>query len=251
MKHEFTDIEVKQDAPRILEEQLRGRRRPGMITTGAMCDPYVPIEEELALTRQCLALIEKYGFGVSILTKSPGILRDLDILRAINARAKCVAQMTLTTYDEDLCGIIEPGVSSTFERFKALETMRDEGIPTVVWLSPILPFINDTEENLRGIMSYCVRAKVRAVMCFGFGMTLRGGSREYYYRALDRHFPGLRERYTERFGGSYECLSANNGPLTELLRDECRRHGMLCGTDEVFAYLRRFETKGHRQTELF
>jgi DNA repair photolyase len=130
-----------------------------MISTGAMCDPYIHLEEKLEITRKCLELIERFGFGVAIQTKSSGILRDLDILQRINGRTKCVVQMTLTTYDEDLCKVLEPNVSTTFERFKALETLREAGIPTVVWLSPILPFINDTEDNLRGILDYCFRAK--------------------------------------------------------------------------------------------
>ena len=144
MEHDFEDIEVKKNAVAILEKQLKHKRKPAMIGTGAMCDPYIHLEEELQITRQCLRLIEKYGFGLTILTKSARILRDIDILKAINAKTKCVVQITLTTYDENLCRIIEPNVSTTAERFAVLEAMRDAGIPTVVWLCQILPFINDT-----------------------------------------------------------------------------------------------------------
>ncbi|MCL2300782.1 MAG: radical SAM protein [Firmicutes bacterium] len=250
MQHDFEDIEVKRDAARILEAQLRRKRKPCMIGTGSMCDPYIPPEEELRLTRQCLELIGRYGFGLTILTKSARILRDLDLLKAINAKTKCVAQMTLTTFDETLCRIVEPNVSTTRERFAALETMRDEGIPTVVWLSPILPFINDTEENLRGLLDYCVRARVRGILCFGFGMTLREGDREYYYARLDEHFPGMKERYIRAFGNSYECPSPNQARLMEIFTRTCTAHGILHRPDDVFGYLHRFEAK-ERQLSLF
>ena len=114
--------------------------------------------------RKCLEVIERYGFGVTMITKSTKVLRDLDLLKKINEKSKCIVQMTLTTYDEDLCRIVEPNVETTYERFRALEILRDNGIPTVVWLCPILPFINDTEENIRGILDYCVRAKVKGLL---------------------------------------------------------------------------------------
>ncbi len=243
MDHAFEDIEVKRDAPKILEQQLRRRRKPCMIGTGAMCDPYLPLEEELQITRQCLALIERYGFGLTIQTKSARILRDLDLLKAINGKTKCVVQMTLTTYDEALCRKIEPNVSSTEERFHVLETMRDAGIPTVVWLCPILPFINDTEENLRGLLGYCAAAEVRGIVNFGFGVTLREGNRAYFYGALDRDFPGVKRRYIRQFGNAYECGSPNGARLMRVLEDECGRLGIAYRTDEVFAYLHAFESK--------
>lgn len=250
MKHDFEDIEVKRNAPAILEEQLKRKRKPCMIGTGAMCDPYMHIEEELQITRRCLELIDKYGFGLAIQTKSARILRDMDILKSINAKTKCVVQMTLTTYDEDLCRIIEPDVSTTAERVAVLETMRDEGSPTVVWLSPILPFINDTEENLYGILDYCVRAKVRGIICFGFGTTMREGDREYFYKKLDEHFPGMKQQYIKAFGNAYECHSPNNVRLTEIFKEECRRYDILYRPDDVFAYMHKFETK-ERQLSLF
>jgi len=250
MKHDFEDIEVKRDAARILEAQLIRKRRPCMIGTGSMCDPYIPLEEELQITRQCLQLIERHGFGLAILTKSARILRDMDILKAIHARTKCVVQITLTTFDEDLCRILEPNVSSTIERFAVLEAMREAGIPTVVWLSPILPFINDTEENLRGLLDYCVRARVRGILCFGFGVTMREGDREYFYKKLDEHFPGMKQRYIRAFGNSYECSSPDNARLTGIFREECRKSGILWRTDDVFEYMYKFEAK-EAQMSLF
>ena len=243
MKHGFEDIEIKKNAVAILGSQLAKKRKPCMIGTGAMCDPYIHIEEELQITRQCLELIGHYGFGLAILTKSARIMRDIEILKTINTRAKCVVQMTLTTFDENLCRTLEPNVSTTAERFAVLEAMRDAGIPTIVWLCPILPFINDTEENLRGILDYCFKAKVHGILCFGFGTTMREGSRDHFYRKLDEHFPGMKELYIETFGGSYECRSPNNARLYSIFRTECKKHNILFQTDDVFAYLNRYEPK--------
>ena len=250
MKHDFEDIEIKRNALQILESQLARRRKPCIIGTGAMSDPYIHLEEKLQITRQCLKLIERYGFGLAIHTKSARILRDLDLLKAINKKTKCVVQITLTTFDEDLCRIIEPRVSTTAERFAVLETMGDAGISTVVWFSPILPFINDTEENLRGLLDYCIRAKVRGIISYGFGTTMREGSREYFYKKLDEHFPGMKQKYIQTFGSSYVCPSPNEAQLLSIFRNECRRYGILCYPDDVFADMYKFETK-ERQLTLF
>lgn len=241
MDHPFEDIEVKENALELLEAALRAKRKTCMIGTGAMTDPYLHLEPRLQYTRRALELIDKYGFGVAIQTKSCRILRDLDLLKQIHEKAKCVVQMTLTTYDENLCRILEPNVSTTRERFEALKQFRDAGIPTVVWLSPILPFLNDTEENIRGILDYCIEAKVHGIICFGMGVTLRDGNREYFYRQLDRHFPGLKERYIRTYGSRYELTSPNHDHLMKRFRSTCREHGILCDIDAVFQYLHTFD----------
>ncbi len=241
--HAFEDIEIKRDAVKILEQQLRRKRQPCMIGTGSMCDPYIPLETELQITRQSIEVIERYGFGLAILTKSARLLRDLDLLKRINAKTKCVVQTTLTTFDETLCRKIEPHVSSTRERFEMLLRLREEGIPTVVWLCPILPFINDTEENLLGLLDYCVQAGVKGILNFGFGVTLREGDREYFYEALDRDFPGVKQQYVRTFGNAYSCESPNNTALMEVFRSECKKNGILYRSDDVFRYLWTFESK--------
>ena len=241
--HDFEDIEVKQNAPHLLEDALRRKRKRCMIGTGSMCDPYMHCEEELQLTRRCLEIIQRYGFGVAIQTKSDRILRDKDLLSAIHQRAKCVVQMTLTTFDENLCRILEPNVSTTKARYQALKQFQQAGIPTVVWLSPILPFINDTSENLRGILNYCIDAGVKGIIHFGFGVTLREGDREYFYQSLDRHFPGIKQKYIQRYGLSYECTSDHNAQLMRILKDTCQKHGIMHRTDDVFAYLHEFPEK--------
>lgn len=243
MKHKFEDIEVKANAVELLENALRRKRNKCMIGTGAMSDPYMPIEEKLGNMRKCLEVIERYGFGVTMITKSTKVLRDLDLLKKINEKSKCVVQMTLTTYDEDLCRIVEPNVETTYERFRALEILRDNGIPTVVWLCPILPFINDTEENIRGILDYCVRAKVKGIINFDMGVTLRDGNREYFYKKLDEHFPGLKEKYIRMYGNSYQLSSPNSRKLNMIYKSECIKNGIMCDVNECFEYLNKYEDK--------
>lgn len=243
MKHKFEDVEVKANAVGLLENTLRRKRNKCMIGTGAMSDPYMPIEEKLGNMRKCLEEIERYGFGVTMITKSTKVLRDLDLLKKINEKSKCVVQMTLTTYDEDLCRIVEPNVETTYERFRALEILHDNGIPTVVWLCPILPFINDTEENIRGILDYCVRAKVKGIINFDMGVTLRDGNREYFYKKLDEHFPGLKEKYIRMYGNSYQLSSPNSRQLNMIYKSECIKNGIMCDVNECFEYLNEYEDK--------
>ena len=250
--HPFEDIEVKRNAPALLEQKLRSKRKKCMIGTGAMCDPYLHCEEKLRLTRACLEIIDRYGFGVSVLTKSDRILRDLDLLGSIQEKSKAVAQMTLTTWDDRLCRIIEPEVCVTSRRLEVLRTMKEAGIPTVVWMTPILPFINDTKENLEGILEGCLEAGVKGILCFGMGLTLREGNREYFYQALDRHFPGLRREYQRRYGNAYELPSPRHRELQQIFDDTCAKVGILYRPEDIFAYLREFpENKGYTQLSLF
>ena len=251
--HAFEDIEVKQNAPELLEAALRTKRKRCMIGTGSMGDPYIPAEKELCLMQRCLEVIDRFNFGVTPQTKSDLILRDLDILARINRKTKAVVQMTLTTADDDLCRKIEPGVCPTSRRFEVLCRCREAGIPTVVWFSPLLPFINDTVENVDGIVDYCVRAGVHAIICFGMGLTLRDGNREYFYAALDRLFPaaGLKERYIRSYGNSYEVSSPDNRRLMTHLAGRCRQHNIMLGIDSVFSWIADFPTGDPLQPELF
>jgi DNA repair photolyase len=248
--HPFEDIEVKQNAPELLEKTLKSKRKKCMIGTGAMSDPYMHCEKDLQLNRKCLEIILKYGFGAAIQTKSDLILRDIDLLAEINRSAKCVVQITLTTYDDDLCSILEPNVCNTKRRIEVLEIMQEKGIPTVVWLTPILPFINDTKENITSILYECVRTGVKGVIDFGMGLTLREGDREYYYSALDRHFPGLKEKYIREYGNSYELPSPNSKELTMLLQNICRENGMLLAPKDCFEFMQELPDK-YQQMSLF
>ena len=248
--HPFEDIEIKQNAPNLLEKALKSKRKKCMIGTGAMSDPYMHCEENLRLTRKCLEIILENDFGVAIQTKSDRILRDIDLLAKINRSAKCVVQMTLTTYDDDLCRILEPNVCITKRRIEVLEEMRKNGIPTIVWLTPILPFINDTEDNITAILNECARVGVKGIINFGMGLTLREGDREYYYAALDRHFPGMKEQYIKRYGNAYELPSPNAKELMGLFQRICKEKGMLSTPDDCFGFMQKLPDK-YRQMSIF
>lgn len=240
MSHDFEDIEVKENAPELLEAALRAKRRKCMIGTGAMCDPYLHEERDLKLTRRCLEIIAAHGFGVTLLTKSDLIMRDIDLIEQINRESKAVVQMTLTTADDKLCKLIEPNVCPTSRRLEVLREMNKRGISTVVWFCPLLPYINDTEENVRAIVEMSADVNVYGILSFGIGMTLRSGDREYYYAQLDRLFPGLKQRYIKEFGEQYEIPSPNGAALWKLFIEQCDHYGIERSPERIFAYLHEF-----------
>lgn len=241
--HPFEDVEVKQNAPELLERALRSKRSKCMIGTGYISDPYMHCEEQLHLMRRCLRIIEQYGFGAAVQTKSDRILADIDLLNKINEKSKCVVQVTLTTYDDDLCKIIEPNVCNTKRRIEVLAEMQKRGIPTVVWLTPLLPFINDNEENIMPILEECVRVGVQGIIAFDMGVTLRDGDREYFYDALDRNFPGMKERYIKTYGNAYSIPSPRAKELMNVFRKFCTEHGIMHDPDEIFRYMQEYPEK--------
>lgn len=240
MPHDFEDIEVKQNAPVLLEKKLQSKRKKCMVGTGAMCDPYMHCESNLGLFRQCLEIICKHGFGIAVQTKSDLILRDIDLLEKINKKAKTVVQITLTTANDNLCRIVEPAVCTTSRRTEVLSECKKRKIPTVVWLSPFLPFINDSEENIRALLKICTENNVKGIIFFGIGLTLREGNREYFYKQLDKHFPGLKERYIRMYGNAYEISSPNEKKLMPIVWQECKNAQIECRTNKVFEYLHQF-----------
>ncbi|MFV0344091.1 MAG: radical SAM protein [Anaerocolumna sp.] len=252
MKHDFEDIEIKSNAAQLLEQALRKKRQRCMIGTGAMSDPYLHYEKKSKLTRRCLEIIEEYGFGLAIQTKSDLILRDLDLLKRIHRKTKCVVQITLTTYDEELCKILEPNVCTTKRRAEVLNIMKEEGIPTICWMTPILPFLNDTEENIRGILDYCIKAKTYGILQFGIGLTLRDGDRQYFYHKLDQHFPGMKEKYIKTYGEAYQLQSPSNHYLMNIIKQECSKNGIVYDANRLFEYMHLFEDKeAGKQITLF
>lgn len=252
MDHDFEDIEVKENALELLEAELKKKRKKSIISTGSMSDPYMPIEKNLKLTRKMLELIYKYGYGVHLQTKSDLILRDLDLLIKINKQAKARVSITLTTYDENLCRIVEPNVCTTKERFEVLKKLNEAGIETFVWLSPILPYINDTLDNLRGILNMCKEAHVKGIICFGFGLTLREGNREYFYQKLDEHFPKLKKQYMNEFKNNYICNSKYQKYLYDFFLKFCKANDILCDNDEIFKEMHSlYENEEYKQLSLF
>ena len=243
MNHDFEDVEVKENAIELLDEALSKRREKCMIGMGSMTDPYIPLENELGYTRRALETIHKHGFGATLITKSDLVLKDIDILKKINESTKCVVQITLTAADDNLSKIIEPGVCTTKRRAEVLRILHDEGIPSVVWLSPVLPFITDTKRNINSLMDLCIEAKVKGIICFGMGLTLRDGNREYFYKKLDRYFPGMKIRYIHHYKDSYNLLSKNNKELMNLFYQRCKENNIESNVDTNFAYLNKFESK--------
>ncbi len=243
MTYEFENIQVKANAPELLDAALAKKKSKCVISTGAMTDPYMPLEKEIGMTRKCLEIIAKHGFGAAVLTKSDLILRDIDLLKKINDEAVCHVQMTMTTFDEELCKKLEPYVCTTERRYEVLKEMQKEDIPTVVWLTPTLPFINDTEENVKGILDYCIDAGVKGILTFGSGMTLRRGNREYYYKKLDELFPGLKKKYMHAYGMSYGIKSPNSKKLESIVKAACKENGIVFGTSKVFEMLSTFKSR--------
>ena len=252
MNHDFEDIEVKQNSLELLKKALKSKKEKCMIGTGSMTDPYIPLESKLEFVRNSLKLIYRYGFGFTCITKSDLILRDLDLLKKINEKAKTVVQITLTTTDEDLCRKIEPNVCTTKRRVEVLKKLNDADIPTVVWLTPFLPYINDTEENINELLDYCIETNVKGIICFNIGLTLRDGNRQYFYKKLDESFPGLKNKYIEKYGSNYVLESENNRQLMDLFYKKTAENNILNKPDDVFRYLRDFPNKDkYRQSTLY
>jgi len=251
INHDFEDVEIKENALELLEDTLKRKRNKSMIFTGSMSDPYIPIEKELKLTRGALELVYKYGFGITLLTKSDLILRDLDLIKKINEKTKCVVQMTLTASTDSLSKLIEPNVAPVSKRIDALKIFSENNIPTIVWLGPILPFILDNEENICALLDMMIKVKVKGILYFGIGMTLREGNREYYYKQLDKLFPNLKEKYIKYYKNNYFVNSFNNDKLVKLIDETCILNNIMHNTDEIFSYLKKFEEKEYVQLSLF
>lgn len=240
---EFEDVEVKVNAAALLEKSLRSKRRHCMIGVGSMSDPYQSAEAELKLMRTSLELINYYGYGVAIETRSDLILRDLDYLMNINEKAKCVVVMPLCSVEDGLCSQLEPNAPVTSRRVEVLRTLHQSGIQTVVSFSPILPFFNDTEENLTGLLTLAKEVRVYGILCDKIGIQLKNGSREWFYEHLERSFPEVAERYKEVFGTEQELISPENDRLMKLIRDECKKNGIVSDASRINTYLKGFEDK--------
>lgn len=201
----FADIHVKVNAVDLLADALPRKRVRGTIGFGSMNDPYMPVEKKYQLCRQALEVIVQHNFPVHIITKSDLVLRDLDLLKEIN-QAYAAVSFTITAADDDLAKQIEPGAPLSSARFAAMHTLSDAGIHTGVTMMPILPFIGDTEENITQLVEMAHEAGAAYILPW-FGMTLRAGSRDWYYNQLDLRFPGVKQKYVSQFGGCYECNS--------------------------------------------
>ena len=223
---DFDKVRAKDNALMILRDELRRKVKSGVIGTGSMSDPYNPFERDERLTEKSLMLIDAYCFGITVITKSPLITRDIPLYKQIAEHSPVLCKMTITTADDRLSRLVEPRVAVSSERFDALARMSDAGVFTGITLMPVLPFIEDTEDNIRTIVRRAHECGVRCIYP-AFGMTLRSGNREYFYQKLDESFPGLKDQYIRRFGNRYECPSQNAKKLWQVFTEECLRYGIL------------------------
>lgn len=226
---EFDKVRAKENSIETISKELRGKRKKGVIGTGAMSDPYNPFEKKLELTRKALEEIDKWGFGIAIATKSPLITRDIDVLKKIKKHSPVIIKITITTFDDELCKKIEPKVAPSSERFRAIKSLSDEGLYTGILFMPILPFINDNEENIKAIVRRAYECGAKFILAYGMGVTLRGNQREHYYEQLIRNFPEskLVNKYMSIYGNSYECRSPNSKVLWRVFKEECRKYNIL------------------------
>ncbi|MBM7613918.1 SPL family radical SAM protein [Alkaliphilus hydrothermalis] len=235
---DFDRVRGKENALEILERELMSKRKKGVVGTGAMSDPYNPLEKKYQLTKGSLKLLGKYSFGASLTTKSDLVVRDIELLQQISQYAPAAVHMTITTFDDDLCKKVEQRVSVSSERFKALKTLSEAGIFTGVRLWPILPFINDTEENIKSIVRASAEAGVKYVApCWG--VTLRQNQQLYFYQQLDKLFPGVKEEYIKTYGNSYECKSLRVNELKKVFVSSCKANGILYKMPDIVSAMNR------------
>lgn len=234
----FDEIKIKKDAIPILHNELRRKVKTGVIGTGAMSDPYNPLERQYGLTRSALELINQYGFGACIATKSPLITRDIDVLGAIQKHSPVIIKVTVTTYEDELCKIVEPRVVPSSERFKAIKALTEAGLFTGILMMPVLPFIGDNEENIKAIVRRAGELGVRFIYP-AIGMTLRENQREWYFAQLDKYFPGTKEKYIRHYGNHYECRSIHLTKLRQIFTKECEKYGILYKMTDIIKASRR------------
>lgn len=235
---DFDHIAVKENALAIVRDDLRRKVQRGVVATGAMSDPYNPLERKLGLTRHALELLSAYGFGVAVDTKSDLVSRDADVLSEIAAQMPALVKFSITTADPDLAARLEPGAPSPERRFAAMEQLAKAGVFTGLLLMPVLPGLTDNRENLSRLLRQTAEAGGRFCYCWP-GLTMREGQREYFYQALDREFPGLREKYEKRYGTRYRCTVPGAAKLYAWVREECSRLGLLSEMEAIIAVSRR------------
>lgn len=242
---DFDQVRAKENALEILRDDLRRKAKKGVVATGAMSDPYNPFEKELLLTRHALELISAFGFGSTIATKSSLITRDMDVLCEIKEHSPVLCKITITTCDEKLSRKIEPNVSSSMERFATVAKLKEAGIFTGILLMPVLPWLEDSEENILGIVKEAKQAGADFIYP-AFGVTLRQNQREWYFQKLDQLFKGqeLVQKYRKRYGNQYQCVSPNAKRLWEVFAKSCNEAGILFNMRQIIlAYKRPYETK--------
>lgn len=246
--YDFQRVKVKENALALVRNELSRKRIRGVISTGAMSDPYNPLEKVAELTRGALTLVDASGFGIAIATKSPLVARDRDILQRIARRGNAIVKITVTCADDETARAVEPFVAPSSKRFEALRTLADAGIFAGVLMMPLLPYVNDTPDNVAGIVRLAAEHGARFVYPT-LGLSMRAGQREYLYAHLDRLYPGIKRKYIAAYGESYQCPSPHAGHLWDVFRSACRQHGILYEMGRIVAAYRK--RREGRQLELF
>ncbi|SDY12054.1 DNA repair photolyase [Evansella caseinilytica] len=241
----FDEVRAKEKALSVIEQELKSKRKKGVIATGAMSDPYNPFEASYRLTRGALELAGKYRFGVAIATKSDLITRDADVLQAIQSHSPVLVKFTITTCDDNLCKKLEPFTATSSRRFAAISKLSKKGIFNGILLMPVLPFLEDNEENITGIIRQAYESGAKFIYPY-FGVTLRQNQRIWFYKKLDEKFPGMSQKYVRQFGNAYECRSPRAKKLLQLFQQECDRFGILHKMEEIIAAYQ----KGYRGEQL-
>ena len=245
----FDIVKGKENMLQILENEFSKKRLKGVVGIGAMSDTYNPMEIKYQQTRGALQLISKYGFGVSIDTKSDLILRDIDFLKKINSKNNVIIKFTITTPDDNLSKIIEPNVCVSSKRLEAIKKLSDNGIFTGIMMNPVLPFITDKEEDIKKLVRLANSYGAKFIHTY-MGMTLRENQRAYYFRKLDEKFPGLKERYIKNYGDRYNCLARNCKQLYKVFTDECDKYGILYKMNDIIKAYKK-ESTNDEQISLF
>lgn len=240
---EFDRVRAKENALQIIRDDLRRKVKKGVVGMGAMSDPYNPFEEKLELTRHSLELLSAYGFGASVATKSPLIARDIDIFKEIKEHSPVLCKITITTIYDELSKKIERNVAPSSKRFETVAALSDAGLFSGVLLMPVLPFLEDTRENITGIVKAAKEAGARFIYA-SFGVTLRQNQRLWFFDRLEESFPGedLVNQYKKRYGNNYSCGSPKARKLYELYVGECEKNGLLYKMKDIIrAYKRNYE----------
>ena len=239
----------KENALQILEKELSKKTDHGVVGIGSMSDTYNPLEKHYEQTRGALKLLSKYNFGVSIDTKSDLILRDLDLLKEINSKNNVIIKFTITTPHDELSKIIEPHVCVSSKRFEAIKTLSDNDIFVGIMMNPLLPFITDSEKDIKKLVRLAHENGAKFIQSF-MGMTLRENQRDYYYEKLDIHFKGLKEKYIKYYGERYNCPVPNYKQLYKVFTNECDKYGILYNMKDIIKAYKK-EIKENEQISLF
>lgn len=228
---DFDRVRAKANEIEILNQELKTKRKKGVIGIGAMSDTYNPLEKQYKITRKALELISYYSFGISIETKSNLITRDIDLLKKINSTTDVILKFTITTADDSLSKIIEPSVCTSSERLQAMKQLADSGLFVGTLLTPIIPFITDSEKNIRNVIKLSAENGAKFVFSMG-GVTLRENQKDYFFYQLDKSFPGMKEKYIKNFGNSYFCYSLNKN-LKNVFEEECSKYGLFYKMEDI------------------